>query len=138
MQIISEQNNEELCAEIKRRTDCMERIWTHYDHAREKHPHFCDSLLPDYLLRDNIRERIARNLSFARRRIKAGVRDHNLMWNEIADCEVWEATEAMFNGDDKAAVEECYDAIAVLLRTIDVLEGRQPLGKPWARKDGVK
>ena len=29
-----------------------------------------------------------------------------------------------------AAVEECYDAIAVLLRVIDVLEGRQPLGRP--------
>lgn len=116
--------------EVERRFDASNRIWTHYDHAREKHPYFCDSLLPDYLLRDNIRERIARNLAFARRRIKAGIRDHNLMWNEIADCEVWEATEAMFNGDNDAAVEELYDVIAVLLRTIDVLEGRQALGKP--------
>lgn len=117
-------------AELKRRTDAMERIWTHYDHAREKHPYFCDRLLPDYLLRDNIKERIALNLACDRRRIKAGVRDHNLMWNEIADCEVWEATEAIFNGNTAAAVEELYDVIAVLLRTIDVLEGRQALGKP--------
>lgn len=121
--------------EVERRCDATNRIWTHYDHAREKHPYFCDSLLPDYLLRDNIKERIVRNLAFARRRIKAGVRDHNLMWNEIADCEVWEATEAMFNGDNSAAVEELYDVIAVLLRTIDVLEGRQALGKP---KEGGK
>lgn len=121
--------------EFQRRTDITDRIWAHYAHAREKHPYFCDSLLPDYLLRDNIRERIARNLSFARRRIKVGVHDHNLMWNGIADCEVWEATEAMFNGDNAAAVEKLYDAIAVLLRTIDVLEGRQELGKP---KGGAK
>lgn len=121
--------------EVERRFDASNRIWAHYDHAREKHPYFCDSLLPDYLLRDNIKERIARNLAFARRRIKVGVHDHNLMWNEIADCEVWEATEAMFNGDNDAAVEELYDTIAVLLRTIDVLEGRQALGKP---KGGAK
>lgn len=115
--------------EVERRFDASNRIWNAYDHAREEHPYFCDSLLPDYLLRDNIKERIARNLAFARRRIKAGVHDHNLMWNEIADCEVWEATEAMFNGDNDAAVEELFDVIAVLLRTIDVLEGRQALGK---------
>ena len=115
--------------EFQRRTDIMERIWGHYDHAKEKHPYFCDRLLPDYLLRDNIKERIVSNLAFARHRIKAGVRDHNLMWNEIADHGVWAATEAMFNGDTAAAVEKLYDVIAVILRTIDVLEGRQALGK---------
>lgn len=31
---------------------------------------------------------------------------------------------------EAAAVEECYDTIAVLLRMVDVLEGRQKLGKP--------
>ena len=116
-------------SELAHRANVEERIWAHYDHAKEKHPYFCDRLLPDYLLRDNIKERIAKNLAFARRRIKAGVHDHNLMWNEIADCEVWKATEAMFNGDKAAAVEELYDTIAVCLRTIDVLEGRQALGK---------
>ena len=136
MSIISEQNNEELCAEIKRRTDCMERVWAHYDHAREKHPHFCDRLLPDWPI-GVIKSHVAENLEYARSRIKAGVRDHNLMWNELANCEVWEATEAIANGDTAHAVEECYDAIAVLLRVIDVLEGRQPLGRP-GDKEGVK
>lgn len=116
-------------AAIHQRTNIMERIWAHYDHAREKHPYFCDRLLPDYLLRDNIKERIVRNLAFARRRIKAGVRDHNLMWNEIADCEVWEATEAMLDNRTEGAVYELYDCIAVLLRAIDVLRGRQELGR---------
>lgn len=105
-----------------------ERVRQHYDHAREKHPYFCDRLLPDWSIGE-IKSSIAANLECARIRIKAGVRDHNLMWNEIADCEVWEAAEAMANGDKAHAVEELYDVIAVLLRTIDVLEGRQKLGK---------
>lgn len=49
--------------------------------------------------------------------------------SDLAD-DVWDvlhATEGLTFGQ---AVEECYDAIAVLLRTIDVLEGRQKLGKP--------
>ena len=104
------------------------RIKQHYDHAREKHPYFCDRLLPDWSIGE-IKSSVAVNLECARIRINAGVRDHNLMWNEIADCEVWEATEAMANGDKAHAVEELYDCIAVLLRTIDVLEGRQKLGK---------
>ena len=33
-------------------------------------------------------------------------------------------------GHPELAVEECYDAIAVLLRVIDVLEGRQELRRP--------
>ena len=35
-----------------------------------------------------------------------------------------------------AAVEELYDVIAVLLRTIDVIEGRYKLGKPEEVKHG--
>lgn len=122
--------------EIERRTDAMERIWTHYDHAKEKHPYFCDRLLPDWPI-SKIKSRIEFGLGCARSCIKASVRDHNLMWNELADCEVWEATEAMANGDNAAAIEELYDAIAVLLRTIDVLEGRQELGNPET-KGGAK
>lgn len=45
-------------------------------------------------------------------------------------CEVYKAVQAYTHGNTKAAVEKCYDAIAVLLRVIDVLEGRQKLGKP--------
>lgn len=117
--------------EIMRKKFCIfheDRVEKHYAHAVQKHPHFCDRLLPDWPIRE-IKNCIAVNLDRARTRIKAGVRDHNLLWNEIADCEVWEATEALANGDTAHAVEECYDAIAVLLRTIDVLERRQALGK---------
>lgn len=43
---------------------------------------------------------------------------------------MWEVFEALVSGDKTHAVEELYDCVAVLLRTIDVLEGRQKLGKP--------
>jgi hypothetical protein len=45
--------------------------------------------------------------------------------------------QAYIKGDIAAAVEECYDAIAVLLCVVDVLEGRQALGNP-AKKGGAK
>ena len=120
-----------ITAAIQRRTDITDRIWSHYDHAREKHPYFCDSLLPkEYRSAKQLRGTIKSNLARSRHRIKVGGLLHNLMWNEIADCEVWEATEAIANNNTSAAVDELYDCIAVLLRTIDVLEGRQKLGKP--------
>lgn len=37
---------------------------------------------------------------------------------------------ALANGDKAQAVEELYDVIAVLLRTVYALEGRQKLGRP--------
>ena len=107
----------------------FERVRAHYAHAIEKHPYFCDRLLPDWPIA-KIRSKISVALQYARQRIKAGAKSHDLMWNELADCEVWEATEALANGDKAQAVEELYDCISVLLRTVDVLEGRQALGKP--------
>ena len=112
----------------------FERVRAHYAHAIEKHPYFCDRLLPDWPIA-KIRSKISVALQYARQRIKAGAKSHDLMWNELADCEVWEATEALANGDKAQAVEELYDCISVLLRTVDVLEGRQALGKP---KGGAK
>ena len=105
------------------------RIRMHYDHARKKHPYFCDRMLPAWA-ESNIKDHIQRALEDRRARLKQGAGDGNLMWNEVLDCECWEVTEALAHGDTAHAVEECFDAIAVLLRAIDVLEGRQKLGKP--------
>ena len=112
-------------------------ILKHYAHAKEKHPYFCDNLLPRDIEPPElpVEEQIEINLAIARKRIESGAKLGNILWNEILNCEVWEATEAINNRDYTAAVEECYDAIAVLLRTIDVLEGRQKLGKHAAKKN---
>ena len=100
------------------------RIREHYDHARRKHPYFCDGIT-------------AFNAHVATFRLKQ-MRDL-IAWREskgcvtaemLARCELLEAEEAFLSGDTASAVEELYDTVAVCLRTIDVLEGRQKLGKP--------
>lgn len=106
------------------------RVLYHYDHAKEKHQYFCDSLYPkDYTL-DMAQLRCRAELFECRELIKKQIRCGVLQWDLLLNCEVWEAHEAIANNAAAAAIEELYDAIAVLLRTIDVLEGRQMLGKP--------
>lgn len=107
----------------------ISNILKHYAHAKEKHPYFCDSLYPKDYTRDEARCRCKAELSTCRELIKEQISYEVLQWDLLLNCEVWEAHEAIANGDTANAVEECYDAISVLLRTIDVLEGRQKLGK---------
>lgn len=107
-----------------------DRICKHYIHAREKHPYFCDEVIPGKGYKPEDRKIVAASCLYVeRQRIKVGARDGNILWKELLDCEVWEAIEALVNGDTAHAIDECYDAISVLLRTIDVLEGRQKLGR---------
>jgi hypothetical protein len=111
------------------------RIARHYAHAREKHPYFCDRIAPVDLDKEDkegladYRESVKRHLSDIRSDIEVLIKKGDLNWDNLALCELWEVDEAIANGDTAAAVEELYDACAVLLRTIDVLEGRQTLGK---------
>ena len=108
----------------------VSNILRHYAHAKEKHAYFCDSLYPKAYTRDEARCRCKAELSACRELIKEQISYEVLQWDLLLNCEVWEAHEAIANGDTAHAVEECYDAIAILLRTIDVLEGRQKLGEP--------
>jgi hypothetical protein len=108
----------------------IEKIKQHYNHAREKHRYFCDSLLPKDRSTDNIKGTIKKNLLAARADIAYSESNGCLIPQVLLNCEVWEINEAVANDNTTAAVEECYDAIAVLLRVVDVLEGRQALGKP--------
>lgn len=108
-------------------------IERHYLHAKKKHPYFCDRMLPAWA-ECNIKELVRRALDDRRASLKAREQDGNLVWNYVLDCDVWEVSDAIVNGDIPHAIEECYHAIAVLLRVVDVLEGRQTLGKP--KKEG--
>ena len=97
------------------------QIASHYAHAKEKHPYFCDMLTihPLSLYLDRMRALLSEQMSRG-----------DVYLYAILQCELAEAQDALNEGDTAHAVEECYDAIAVLLRTVDVLEGRQKLGKP--------
>lgn len=103
----------------------VSNILEHYAHAKEKHPYFCD-----LVLWDDEPSFTAGSLRVARARLKVAIKSNSVSAiNDLLDCELREFSDALANGDKAQAVEELYDAIAVLLRTIDVIEGRQKLGK---------
>ena len=103
-----------------------DRLSAHYRKAIEKHPYFCDLLAPD----DWSVEETKKFTESIRKCIDAEIEVSRVSLSNLLFCEVSEMYEAYIGGDTAAAVEECYDAIAVLIRAIDVLEGRQKLGKP--------
>ena len=104
----------------------IEKIKEHYDHAREKHPCFCNHMIPPTWNKESVRD----NLNFIRDHLRIQSESNDIHWDTVLQCEVMEIVDAIVNRELSDAVEECYDAIAVILRIIDVLEGRQPLGNP--------
>ena len=104
------------------------KIKEHYAHAREKHPYFCD--LSPLHIGALYKMCVPMRLNRARKDMKRRTENGCVTWEDVLYCEIWEVFEALANGDKSHAVEELYDTIAVILRTIDVLEGRQKLGKP--------
>lgn len=111
------------------------RALYHYIHAKEKHPYFCDWIEPQDVTSEEAKAKIETTLPVIRGIIKEGAEKHTLGWDDLLNCEVWEVFDALVKDNKAQAVEECFDAIAVLLRTIDVLEGRQKLGKPETKGD---
>lgn len=107
----------------------VSNILKHYAHAKEKHPYFCDKIT---CLSES---RADTYLNIYRNALKAEADNGCVEAGTVLMCEFYEALQAYKHGDTANTVEECYDAIAVLLRMIDVLEGRQKLGKPETKGD---
>ena len=103
-------------------------IERHYKHAKEKHPYFCDKILPEQS--ENFIKATRSILSDIRLVMSEGMENGQLAAFTVAQCEMLEFVESVMMGDTTNAVEECYDTIAVMIRIIDVLEGRQELGRP--------
>lgn len=114
--------------------ETISKISQHYEHAKEKHPYFCDALDRHTLSICTTRENallFTENCLRQIRAILAGQMENGrLNALTVLDCEVQEIEHAVIREEFDHAVEECYDAIAVLLRVVDVLEWRQALGKP--------
>lgn len=102
------------------------KIAAHYFHARRKHPYFSDKMFLD----ENYAEEAKRYLGIVRTILNIELKQGEVYAETLVNCEVAEICDAIASGHNAHAVEECYDAIAVLLRMVDVLEGRQKLGKP--------
>lgn len=106
-------------------------IGKHYHNAVKKHPYFCDGLMPfSYGVEESDgRLRVLRN------DLKSKIESGRLTMMDVLNCEIEEMLNAIVYCDIENAINEAYDVIAVLLRVIDVLEHRQPLGKPKEKKD---
>lgn len=112
--------------------ETINKIREHYEHAKQKHSYFADEITR---IEDESFWR-SREIRY-RRTLKTRIELNNVGADDVLDCEVCEMFHAFTAGNTAAAVEECYDAIAVLLRVVDVLEGRQSLGDP-AKKGGAE
>ena len=106
----------------------VDEIVRHYEHAKAEHPYFADSIgelyadgdvaIVKYLLEDSLERR--------KRAIEKGTVD---ALEDVLLCELWKLRLVLTKGEKEAAKDKCYGAMAVLLRIVDVIEGRQKLGK---------
>ena len=103
----------------------IDKIVEHYNHAKAKHPYFADYIA----LMDNSPDGAKIELQISRDHLTEAV-EHGTVGalDHVLRCEMDEIALAVAQKDNAQAVEECYDAIAVLLRIVDVIEGRQKLG----------
>lgn len=105
-------------------TNHYDSICEHYAHAREKHPYFCDRITCLSSVGADTHLDIWRSL------LAAEIKVSDIEANTVLMCEIYEAIQAYTHGDISHAIEELYDCAAVVLRMIDVMKGRQKLGKP--------
>lgn len=108
----------------KNHKERIEAILRHYNHAKAKDPYFAD-ILARYK-KSTYLEILDNNRVCLQNQIKHGRVEVDM----VLACELVEMYYAIQSGEKAQAIQECYDAIAVLLRVVDVLEGRQKLGKP--------
>ena len=102
----------------------------HFLKAVRKHPRFADALWRyDILGGGEARFAAVRNLVLLREYIGRCDGDGILSAAQLLECEMEEARIAgAFDNDAAACVDELYDAVAVLVRMIAVVEGKQKLG----------
>lgn len=103
----------------------MDRCSNSYAYARERHPYLCDALISFGTLSE-----MERVLKRAHEEVAREINQSKLLPMALINCKWLRAIKAYQEKDASTAIAELYDAIAVLLRVIDVIEGRQPLGDP--------
>ena len=114
-------------------------IARHYHNAKTKHPYFADLLFDFGDFNGYERAEKARFLlEYDREKLKDEIAYNTVRASTVAKVEAREVIEALARGDRAQAVAECYDVIAVMLRIIDVIEGRQALGRPKTAESEAK
>ena len=121
--------SEEICAAMP--SDFSIRARLHFAKALRKHPRFADTLFDWRELThpfSGVATLAQSRLKSCRRSVATGEQYHRLIANDLLGCEIAEAFAAHEQGDKAACVDELYDAVAVLMRMIAVVEGKQRLG----------
>ena len=113
-------------------SDFSTRARLHYAKALRKHPRFADALFATYeideLEREDALQAAELDLEETREDIYLSTRDGSLEARCLLSYEAEEAYVEYLRGNKAACVDELYDAVAVLMRMIAVVEGKQKLG----------
>ena len=115
-------------------TDFYLNAARHYSKAVRKHPRFADALFnwrETYThngVHLNIKNEADTLLRVARNTLRTETDGSQVVGKHLLDCEIAEAFCAYAHNDAAACVDELYDAVAVLMRMIAVVEGKQRLG----------
>lgn len=118
----------------------LEKVTEHYEHAKAKHPHFCDMLFPHEAEgRRIVAKTLKMLLDESRAHLKKATENKKCFVKgyDVLFCEILEAEYAYYAESKKRTIEELYDCIAVLLRMVDYVEAEIEQGKKQ-RKRGKK
>lgn len=107
----------------------MVRIGRSYNDAVKRHPYFADH----FFIADRIKPSEALKVVEEEKKKNAEIGNVDTM--DVLKCEVMGIYAAMENYNEELAIRKCYQSIAVTLRMIDVIEGRQALGNPCKSKE---
>ena len=121
--------SEEICAAMP--SDFSIRARLHFAKALRKHPRFADKLFDWREIThpfSGVATLALSRLKSCRRLVKGGEQHHLLIAGDLLNCEIAEAFAAHEQGNAAETVSELYDAVAVLMRMIAVVEGKQKLG----------
>ena len=114
--------SEEICAAMP--SDFSTRARLHYAKALRKHPRFADKLFFECEIYYDAKSELANWRRILNDDNMAGV----LSAENLLRCEILEAATAHNARDNAGVISELYDAVAVLMRMIAVVEGKQKLG----------
>ena len=105
---------------------------SHFLKAVRKHPRFADKLFYEcesyYKTKDAALAIAEDDLNDERQDLYLAQKTANVDSWSLISCEILEAYVAHLKGDKAACADELYDAVAVLMRMIAVVEGKQKLG----------
>jgi replication-associated recombination protein RarA len=107
--------------------EAIKKAKQHYDHACKKHPFFADDVCSNNIWcnYENDAKYLKNYLEYQNHLHENPNEESYCMAKDVLDAELAEIYATYCNGDYDQAVEEIYDAIAVLLRMEDMIKDKK-------------